>query len=759
MLAVLCASLFAAPLAASEPPQATQSGSSNQQTGLVGHVVDARSGEPLQRVLVLVEGTRLSTVTDASGRFELRGIAPGSGRLYVSVVGYAVGRRPFVAAPGRVLDLTIALTEGTTSYHEIVTVTTDAFRTLTDPIPSGQILGSAELVNLRGVLADDPLRAVQVLPGVAAGDDYRSEFTVRGSDFRHLTFTVDGFSTPFLLHTLRGVEDRGPSGSVAMINSDILEDVTLLNGGYPQRFGGHTGAEVDFRLRDGSRERKALRVSVSGTSASVVAEGPLGSARQGSWLISGRQSYLDLLVHRLTTDALSFGFADAQGKVAYDLTPRQRVDVAWITGRSRFENDPDRDGIDAIATGTNASVIGIASWRIALPRAVLTERVLAAENHFRNENPSAVELDRGRDRQLSVRSEITAAAAAHVQLESGAEIERWDDSRLRRRFSSSRQSLVLLDDYRGHDVRSGAYVSTAWRPLETVTISPGVRADWSSLAGATTASPWVQGEWRLASESRLRAAAGEYRQFPDFDQVLGVSGGRALRAERAMQYDLGFERRIRPELRISVTAYDREESGMLRRAGSEFRVIGSRIVRGSPTSNFENRLDGAARGVELLLQRRSAYGLSGWVSYAYARVRYVDVLSGERFWGDADQRHTLNASAVYRRSDRASFVSKLRIGSNFPVPGYYASRDGSYFVTDVRNTARLPTYARLDFRANRTFNRGTRRFTLFAEVINVLNRSNVRFDPPAVNPATRQATRPFDTLLPIVPSLGLMIEF
>jgi len=61
-----------------------------------------------------------------------------------------------------------------------VTVTPDVFRAPADPVPSSQVLGSAELLNLRGVLADDPLRAVQVLPGVATGDDLRSEFTVAG---------------------------------------------------------------------------------------------------------------------------------------------------------------------------------------------------------------------------------------------------------------------------------------------------------------------------------------------------------------------------------------------------------------------------------------------------------------------------------------------------------------------------------------------------------------------------------------------------
>jgi len=44
-------------------------------------------------------------------------------------------------------------------------------------------------------------------------------------------------------------------------------------------------------------------------------------------------------------------------------------------------------------------------------------------------------------------------------------------------------------------------------------------------------------------------------------------------------------------------------------------------------------------------------------------------------------------------------------------------------------------------------------------VINVLNRDNMRFNPPGVNVTTRAVTRPFDSMLPIVPSVGVLIEF
>jgi len=728
---------------------------------LAGAVVDGRTGAPLEKVLVVVEDTGQSAQTGADGRFAIPGVVAGPHHLYVSVVGYALLRREVTIGPDpSSRDVLLRLPEGTTAYSETVTVTPDAFRATADAVPSSAILGSADLMNLRGVLADDPLRAVQVLPGVATGDDLRSEFTVRGSDFRHITFTLDGFATPYLLHTVRGVEDRGPTGSVAMINSDVIDEVTLLNGGYPQRYSGHTGSEVDFRLRDGSRDRRTLHVAVSGTNAGAVAEGPIGGARRGSWLVSARQSYLDLIVHRITDSSASFGFTDAQGRVAYDLSPRHRVDLTVLAGRSRFENDPIAREIDDLHAGLNASVVGVAGWRFTTPRLVLSQRLLAADNRFHNENSDGVELDKGRDRQFAWRGDVTAPLASTLEIGGGGEVERRDDSRVRRRLAPNRVDLVQLDDYSGDALLAGGYVSARWKPHPSITIAPGVRADRWTLTEQSTTSPWIQTEWRPSRGPTVRASAGRYQQFADFENVLGVSGGVDLQPERAAQYDLGLEQRIGHGLRVTATLYDREEHEMLRRPGLETRLVGTRVVRGSAAARYDNRLEGFARGVELMLQRTtSGRGVSGWLSYAYGRNRYHDVVNGESFWGDFDQRHTLNAWASYRHSDRASFVGKLRMGSNFPIPGYYAESDGAYRITDVRNTTRLPPYSRLDLRANRTFNWSRRRLTLFAEVINVLNRDNLRFGPPRVSVITGQTTRPFDTMIPIVPSVGVLIEF
>lgn len=718
--------------------------------------MDARTGAPLEKILVSIEGGP-STETGADGTFSFQGLAPGRLRLYVSAVGYGLVQRVLELSAGDLLDVRIPLSEGSSAYTENVTVTADRFARPEAAVPAEQALGSAELQNLRGVLADDVMRAVQVLPGVATGDDFRSEFAVRGSDFSHMNLTVDGFATPFLLHMVRAVEERANSGSVSMINSDVLEGVTLLSGGYPQRTGNRTGAELAFTMREGSRDRAGVRLAVSGTNAAVVAEGPLGKAKKGSWLVSGRKSYLDLIIDRLREEGLSFGFSDMQAKLRYDLTARQSASLTFITGRSTLEEVPSGEGDDPFV-GHNASAVLIGAWRAARQKSVLTVGALAATNAFDNHTRRGVSLENGSNDQLALRMDLSVAIRPRLQLESGALVEYADEEQRRfRRLTSV--SSTPTNDYRADSLRQGVYAHASIRFGDRVLISPGARADRVQLTDQATASPWIQGQVTIRPGLVLRGASGLYQQFPDFEEVTGAFAGSAVQPERSVQADLGLEQRLSSSTRLQITLYDREDERVIRRPDADTRLVAGRVVRGSLTARYENRLDGYSRGVELLVQRSSPRGLSGWFSYSYGRNRYHDVVTAETYWGDLDQRHTLNAYGFYRFSHKFSVSAKYRTGTNFPIPGYYAQTGDRYFLSEQRNALRLPSYARLDLRANRTFDWSRSRLTLFAEVLNVLNRANVRFNPPRVSTSTREVTRLFESLVPVVPSAGILLEF
>lgn len=720
---------------------------------VTGTVVDARTGAPLAQVMVLIEGTAASTQTGSDGTFTLPS-PPGRQTLFVSIVGYALVRREVVVAPG-LPALTIPLAEGTGTYSESVTVSADRFLPAEPAVPSQHVLGSADLQNLRGVLADDPLRAVQTLPGVVAGDDLRSEFSVRGSPFSHINMTVDGFATPYILHTVRAIEDFSSSGSVAMINSDILQDVALLSGGYPQRFGNRTGAEVDFRLREGSRERRQIRIAVSGTNASTVLEGPLGGSRRGSWLVSARQSYLDLIV-RQVAEGVQFGFTDAQGRLAYDLTPAQRVDLTVITGRSSLEErDPDLE-VDDRFLARNASVIAIPSWRRTTPRASLAIRAMTALNFFSNTTPEGIRVDEGEDVQLAWRTDASYAPAAGVLLEGAADVEWTEQDRFRQRSIAGRYRTI--NDFTADGVRGGGFVQGRFTKGPLTVVSGG-RVDRWTATDETAFSPWVQTAVTLPRRLALRAGGGLYHQFPSFEQVVGSLASASTRTMRAEHADVSIEGRLGEATRWQVALYHRDESRFYRRPAAEPRLVDGRFVAGSRTAPFVQSVTGSSRGIELLLQRKSASGVSGWVSYAFGHSRQDDAATGESFDGDLDQRHTFNLYGFVRASDRVSFSAKARVGSNVPAPGYYRTAGDLVLLAPTRNELRLPAYARVDIRANRVFNWSRSRMTLFAEVINVLNRDNVRFNPPSVNRFSLQAHNIFEQMVPILPSVGVLFEF
>jgi len=732
------------------------------QTGTIsGTVVDARDGTPLEKVSVRVHDTSLATITAGDGRFQLDGVPAGRRELYVSSVDFILVRRVVEVTDGGDIVITIPITAGSGTYSETVNVSGG------DDVaaaPSQQVLRSNELQQLRGVITNDPMRAIHVLPGVATGDDLRSEFTVRGLPVRNTNFTFEGIATPLLVHTVQGVQD---GGSIAMINGDVLNEIGLAAGSYAQRHGDRTGAELDFLMREGSRDRMRGQARLSVTDAAMVMEGPLGSSKQGSWLVSARKSYLGTVIRRIDPEnTFAFGFHDAQVKVVRDVTPAHQLQVALTLGRSRLDQELASLSRDEVKDGLNDIGVAVVTWRhLVSPRLILTQRIAADGNRFRNLNRDGLELHRARSSNLIYRADWTYARSARVTLEGGGEFRRSSESRFEQGQELLRPEFVLRENFSASAFAASSYV-LARVAHGRASVAPGVRVDHLTLTGRTSASPWFESRWPLTASLALRAGGGVYRQEPEFAEVKGMRGS-DLDLMRSYHLDVSVEGPIRNAFTWQITAYNREDRAYPWLPGAEFRVSDGRIVLPSFTTRYESSLDGHSRGVGVVVQRRSPNGLAGWLAYDVALTEYRNTNTGERFPADYDQRHTLNMYAVYRLSDRTSFSTRFRAGSNFPTPGYYEARPVTsaaqplelYFLSTERNRLRVPVYNRLDVRANRTFSWRTARLTLFAEVLNLYARENVRASQPAINGITQQVFGLYDSMFPVIPSAGVSIEF
>ncbi|PYR70402.1 MAG: hypothetical protein DMF88_02980, partial [Acidobacteria bacterium] len=358
--------------------------------------------------------------TDADGRFTLP-VPPGIYTIAASLIGYAIARVNVIVRGAESPPIVLRLAEGAGTYTERVTVV-GARPEESQAVPGAAALHGGELQNLRGVMLDDPLRAVQMLPSTTATDDFYSEFAVRGSAFRHVNLTVDGISARYLMHTVNDVVD---GGSIAMINSETLGAVTLLPGSYPERTGRRIGTEVDLLTREGNRQRFSGRAGLSGTSATFLAEGPINGGR-GSWLISARRSYLDYILKKIYPDTnLAFGFSDAQTKLVYDLSVRNQLHVILLGGRAAFSRPSEDLDLDDTASATSTPWLAIAGWRFTPSPAVsLTQRAYTRGINFENRNPGGVRVSSGGSTDVGWRMDGSYLASPHAFVEFGGDVER-----------------------------------------------------------------------------------------------------------------------------------------------------------------------------------------------------------------------------------------------------------------------------------------------------------------------------------------------
>ena len=642
-------------------------------------------------------------------------------------------------------------------HHEHVTVSEPKPRRPEPGILAESRLNRTQLARLEGALVDDPMRALNALPRVLAADDFRSEFAVRASPFRHVEVVIDGIATPSLMHAVPG---RGASGSLSMLSSQVLDEAALRAGVYPQRHGDHLGAQLELSIREGSRSNVQSQVSFGGTSATLVGEGPLGGSRQGSWLAAVRQSYLEWPPARAQSGRTVFGFSDALAKIVYDVRPNQELSVLFLDGVSNAD-DEDIVALDRLGEGSSRTSLASVAWRATPgPSFVVEQQVHAVRRRLYNRHSISPIEERAFDEEVSYRASASRALSAGV-LDAGAQVGR------------TASSYAPIDGEVAQAVGVRAYAATAFegsswqrsgfvhfvsRPFSGAAIATGLRVTGSTRLHRPVVSRWLMGEWAFRPGWKVGAAAGVSHQLPELRHLLGGRTVVALAAERATHVNVAVEQRLGGSVRWQATVFDRRERDVVREPDVYPRLLDNALVDADAPGRYVASLCGSSRGIELLVEHRPESGLAGWAAYSYGRARQTDVERGETFPADFDQRHAVTLSGQYRLSSRTSVGATFRAGSPLPLAGYFASRDGALFMAEQRNRVRLPAYARIDVRGDRRFRAAGRNITLFAEVLNLLDRRNLGPGAGHVHRSGGEAVGFTTPLIPRLATAGVVVD-
>jgi outer membrane receptor for ferrienterochelin and colicin len=668
---------------------------------IAGVVVDADSQAPIVGAEVTVGAAH--AVTDASGRFSLK-VPPGVVDVVVTAPGHFPLATPLDVTAGDVTEAELALAKDagfTTSVAVVGSAPTAA--------PAAETVQPVQVLRTPGAL-DNVYRTLQTLPGVQATQEFGSRISVRGgSPDQNLTM-------------MDGVEVHDPYrlfGLTSAFNPETIQRFELATGGFSAKYGDRLSSLLVIENRDG-RTGQGLNgsASLSITDANVVLEGGLPKGARGSWLVTGRRTYYDLIAARITDQDFP-GFQDLQARgtwapsagtrvTLFSLTSRQSaaLDIDEEDARGAFQDDTDNDlawaRVDAtIGTrGQSHTILGYSDTRSTFGVDAAFQNTSQRSNAPDDDSISTANVVFERAlgvRDYSVRQELAWAAGGHV-VEAGVEAHRLTTSQ---RFEvtgdrnpvaangSSVQGGAGLPDLLVSTTRAsrgGAWLQDTWQAAASVSIQGGLRVDRAGVTRETLVSPRLSATWSPGGVTRVIAAAGRYTQSPGYekqaqsDYVLDFTNDavRDLRSERAWQASTGVERELGAGVTLKVEGYykrftdvlvgrlepEAERRARVARYDFPAALQGSIPVAPLITTIPTNDGRGRAYGFDVFLNRPGGGRLTGWTSYTWGRAEREAY--GRRFPFEYDRRHAFTLVASFAITPHWEVAATSRVASGFP---------------------------------------------------------------------------------------------
>lgn len=569
------------------------------QTGKVGgKVTDGES--PIPSVNVIVAGLNLGAATNLKGEFEISNVPAGAQKIKFSAIGYKTKTVDVTIVENRKLEIDVELVSEAIELEAIEV--TDTYRQSQRDTRTSLIdLDPRDAKVLPGAV-EDVFRTLQSLPGVLAPNDFSSQLIVRGSGPDQNLIIMDDVEVfnPYRLYSV-----------VSMFNPDAVEDVNLISGGFPAKYGDRLSAVLDVKNREGSRTKNLTgSANISIVDANLVLEGKNPFNLKGGWLFNTRRTYYDLIMEPfvksagLVDDNTSFpNFYDFQTKIVIGpysghkfllsgVLSRDAVNV--VSGKER--NTPDSVGVFNI---TNNDLIA-AAWHFTPNQKIYNKFIVSwyKNNGTTDFDSQFLDPSLNRDafddsipdtlapyllnfafggvftyKKISVDDKLTYFLGDHI-IEAGAGVDFMEtiidfefdlDDQLTAIFASNPQFRAVFSDLR--DVkkytRYRAYVQDNFRLGKRFTLQPSLRFDYYNILQKPYLAPRISLSYAIDEVTTMRAVWGLYYQSPGYEKLrdqgvlydLSNRYTHQLNAERAIHYVLGIERWLSSEWSLKLEGY------------------------------------------------------------------------------------------------------------------------------------------------------------------------------------------------------------
>ena len=769
-----------------------------RQGSLEARVLQSETQRPMADVsvaLVSRDGARYEARTDAQGRALLDQLPEARYTVLVSAPGRLTVEEPSVRiVANRILPFDVALLPLPEDILELEEVRITGRAIPTDPFGTvSESSRNREELRVAPGTGSDVLRALDGLPGLVSTGEF-ANYSVRGRGPRDNLILVDDMPFDKILHfdqSLGGLEDVEGGGRYSIFAPETIAGATFSPGGWTAAYGGRSGSLLQLDVAPGAPSpRSSLRIDIAGLE--FLHEGPSGFDPDTSLMISARQFDFGRVFELVDEEDIGTPeLTDLILKTRTDLGSRDSLEFLAIYATEDYLRDVENalasenfEDVSLIDSSQDVALFG-ASWRHLFgDSGEWVNRV-----YFRSSDKTSSEGEAFPDlvppgtpaSAVPVREDILSID------EKETEIGWRSDVSLLNRFGSLSAGLQVSDvslDY--ETVLAGpwdrfVYRSEDPRPpgQDYVTLLPedidssldrgelswaayaeqvleherwdlrgGLRYDQDGFSSEGYVSPRLAFNYRLGPDTRLSASAGLFYQSPRYFDLAADPSNLDLENERIAHFSAGFTRRINDRWDLLVEAYAQSLDDLV-----------TEDIRTSGT--LSNDGEGTNMGVDVVLARNFANGLSGNITYSYNDLRIDDNDGRGEYDGDDNRPHFFSVGGSWEITERWLLSARMKWASGLPIDDFIIHDDVlapgvplRYSKEEIaRNTLRADDYYALNMRVDYRLPLGWLDFVAFLDVINVIG--GVGATAPEFNPRNGLNVPDEEEALPL---FGLILE-
>jgi hypothetical protein len=793
LCAVIVAGMSVATVA---PAQELPSAKVSAAAELTGTVREQGTRDPLPGIKVtlrksLDDPSPLVTETDDEGRFRFAELTPGPAWLELRATRIRTTKGQESLPAGRLEVVYFAPPVG--NPFEVVVKAAPLRREVVSTT-----LSVAELKKIPGG-QNDPIKAVQNLPGVARAPFGAGQIVVWGSAPGDTRVYADGVQIPRVYHF---------GGVRSTISAEFVTDVRFRPGAYNADYGRGLGGVIEVTTRRPKSDRWHGSATLDLIDGNLTVEGPI--TKRLHVAAGGRVSWISALLPLFNTGGtqLSPFYWDYQASLHYQASAKDDLDLLVFGATSNITakvDDPDPNsrvnidsksyfgrarlrwtrrispstvfwitpslGGDTFKVDTGAE--GLGGQRINLQVMQLGYNLRAElRQKWGRLFDYALGLDfEGTRARVETIMPLAQGAADSQNIPVGGGDMVKDAGRSENGFfgdglfsSSTGPSLRELLIY--HLLQTSPYLITRFHLADDrIEVSPQLRvsldylrlpsrSEDSEATATTTVSrslPFV--EPRLSVRGvlipdrwALTLGLGLYHQAPQGAELSPRFGNPYLQWQSGTHYVLGSDLDLPSGLHLELQGF--------------YKDLRSLVVSDAEKI-YGNEGLGRVYGGELLLRQPLWHGLWGFLAYTVSRSERRDHPDEPWRLFRFDQTHILTAVLTYELPWGLVAGARFRYvtgNPTTPVVGAVRNSWGQSYegISGEPNSVRLPDFHQLDLRVDKTFLLQRFRFGLYLEVQNLYNRKNAE----SLIYGGRQLYQEGRVVgLPVFPNLGLRFDY